>query len=68
MGTVGFFASLVPEDPDTKPAIKVGAILTKLAAFLRDIDISLYSAGWSSYDGERHEVNVRKVTATKAPK
>ena len=68
LGTVGFAVSLVPEDRDTRVAIKVGAILTKFAAFLRDVDLSLYTAGWTRYDESRHEVNVRMVTGVKAPK
>ena len=65
IGTVGFFASLLPEDRDTRPAIKVGVIATKLATFLRDVDLSLYSAGWTRYDETKHLLNMRMVTATK---
>ncbi len=65
LGTAGFVASLVPEDRDTRPVIKVGAILTKFAAFLRDVDLSLYSAGWTRYDSASHQVNTRMVTAVK---
>lgn len=68
LGTVGFVASLVPEDRDTRPAIKAGAILTKFAAFLRDVDLSLYTAGWTRYDSAKHEMNTRMVTAVKAAK
>jgi len=62
LGTGGFFLSLLPEEEDTKPAVKVGHILTKLAAFLRDLDIAVDVAGWSSYDAEKQILRSRSVT------
>ena len=67
ISAVGFFASLVPEERDTKPLIKVGAILTKLGRFVRDIDLVSSYAGWSRYDGERHEIRMRQVTTFRDP-
>jgi len=38
---VGFLLALLPADRETRPAIKLGAILTKLAPALRQLDMSL---------------------------
>lgn len=40
LSAAGFCLSLLPEDRDSRPAIKLGAILTKLAPALRELDLA----------------------------
>jgi len=47
LSAAGFFASLAPQEKDTRPVIKVGAILTKLGRFFREIDLELDRGGFS---------------------
>ncbi len=67
IGTVGFVASLLPEDRDTRPAIKLGLIASKFARFLKDLDIVGDQIGWSVYDPEKHELRSRAVTSFRLP-
>lgn len=39
MSAAGFFLLLPPEDRDTRPMIKIGAILTRPAPALRELDM-----------------------------
>jgi hypothetical protein len=41
VSAAGFFLSMLPQERDTREAIKVGAILTKLAPALRALDLSM---------------------------
>jgi hypothetical protein len=68
IGTAGFVATLLPEERDTVPIIKLGAIATKLAAFLRDIDVAVDTAGWSQYDPAKHEIRSSQTTTIRLPK
>lgn len=70
VGTAGFFVSIMPDFPKAKgpkyirkkQAIrKVGAILTKLAAFIRDVDLGLAYTYWVRYDGEKRALFSRQV-------
>ena len=65
MGTVGFGASILPREKDTVPLIKLGAMLTKLSAFLRKVDLMVDQGGWSRYDAEKHVMTYRQVTQLK---
>jgi hypothetical protein len=66
-GTVGFVLSLLPRDHDTRPVIHLGKILTKAAAFLREIDLGVDYAFWTRYDPEKHAVFVRQMTKVRVP-
>jgi hypothetical protein len=44
---IGFFASLLPAQRETRPIVKLGAILTKLGRFFREIDLELDRGGFA---------------------
>lgn len=67
VGTVGFVASILPRENDTRPVIKLGAILTKLAACIRDCDIARDYGGWMRYDAESHSLRGRRITTFDLP-
>jgi len=67
LGSAGFFLSLVPEERDTRPVIKTGHILTKLAAFLRDVDIAVDYGSWSSYDAGKRRLETTQATKLRVP-
>jgi hypothetical protein len=67
LGTVGFVASLLPQERDTRPVIKVGHILTKLSRFLQDLDIAVDYAAWTTYDAGQRELRTTQVTALRIP-
>ncbi len=67
LGTLGFIGSILPEDKETRPLIKLGGILTKAATFLRDIDLGLDYAGWSRYDPEAHAIFARELIRVRVP-
>jgi hypothetical protein len=67
LGGVGLVASVLPMDRETKPAIKLGPIITKLSMFLRDVDLSLDYGGWTRYDAETHTLRMRQVVTQRAP-
>jgi hypothetical protein len=51
VGAAGFFFSLLPEDRETRPMIRLGAVLTKLAPALRELDLA-YDQGSEMRAGE----------------
>jgi hypothetical protein len=61
LGLAGFGASLAPRNRDTRPLIKAGALLTKLAAFVRDVDLGLDYGSWTVYDKEAHTLVTRQM-------
>ncbi len=67
LGVAGFGASLAPRTRETRPVLKMGAILSKLAAFVRDIDVSLDYATWTVYDAEAHTVTSRQMEMVTVP-
>jgi hypothetical protein len=56
VAAAGFVASILPENHDTRPALKLGAILTKLGTFLRAVDLAVDRGGWARYDAEKHAI------------
>ena len=58
---VGFVASVLPANHDTRHARKLGAILTKLSKFLRDVDIAVDEGSWVRYDPEKHAIFSRQM-------
>ena len=40
LGAAGFGLSMLPKERDTRPLLKMGAILSKLAPFFRELDMS----------------------------
>jgi len=66
IGGVGFVASILPKDRHTRPALKLGAILTKLAIFIREVDLVADYGGWTYYDGEKHSLFSRQMVRLKA--
>ncbi len=62
----GFVASILPENRDTRPVLKVGAILTKLAAFIREVDLLVEFSGWTYYDAEGHAIISKQMARVKA--
>ncbi len=63
----GFFLSMAPEERETRPLIRVGAILTKLGRFVRDVDLALETASWTTFDAEHGRVVTHSVTSFKNP-
>lgn len=55
----GFVASILPKNEETRGPRKLGAILTKLGAFIREIDLAGEYGGWSRYDSEAHAIFAR---------
>jgi hypothetical protein len=58
----GFVLSVLPNNYETRHARKLGAILTKLAVFIRAIDIGVFTGGWTRYEPEHHSVFSRMVS------
>ncbi|MGQ9589422.1 MAG: hypothetical protein ACUVYA_03910 [Planctomycetota bacterium] len=56
---VGFVASILPKNEETRGPRKLGAILTKLGAFIREIDLAGEYGGWSRYDPDAHAIFAR---------
>ncbi len=67
LGVAGFAASLAPKNPDTRPIIKAGAILTKLATFVRDVDLGLDDGSWTVYDKDAHTLVTRQMQRLTVP-
>lgn len=61
-GGVGVAAKLLPENHDTRHARKIGSILVKLSAFLRQVDVAMEVGGWGRYDAASHSVHWRTTT------
>jgi hypothetical protein len=68
VGTIGFVLSVLPRNNDSEPAIKLGQILTKGAAFLRDIDLGIDYGGWTRYDARNHALYSRQMVRVKTPR
>jgi hypothetical protein len=67
-GTAGFCVSLLPERQETRALIRLGAILTKLSAFLRDIEVPFEQAGWSRYDAAERAIFSQAAVRLRAEK
>ncbi len=67
-GIAGFIMSILPEEPDTKPVIKVGSFLGKVSILLREIDLGLDYAAWSAWDPATKSWRARVMTRVKPPK
>jgi hypothetical protein len=68
VAAAGFVASILPEKHDTRPAIKLGAILTKLGTFLRAVDVAVDRGGWARYDSEKHAIFSTDITRIGKPR
>ena len=68
VGVAGFIMSMLPEERDTRPVIKLGSFLGKVSTLLRDIDLGLDYAAWTAWDPETHSWRGRIMTRVKAPK
>jgi hypothetical protein len=67
IGTLGFVGSILPEADETKPIVRAGRILTKLAAFVRDVDLGMDYAFFTRYHPDRHAVTGRSMTRVRVP-
>lgn len=68
VGVIGFVMSLLPEEHDTRPVIRVGHLLGKVSTLLRDLDLGLDYAAWTKWDAETHSWRGRVMTRVKPPK
>ncbi|MBI4585358.1 MAG: hypothetical protein HY717_15200 [Planctomycetes bacterium] len=59
----GFFLSILPKDQQTRPLLKLGAILTKVGVLVRELDLGLKAGGWSQFDREKGQIRVRSATS-----
>ncbi len=58
----GFFLSMIPREKDTEPVLKVGAILTKLGRFFREVDVERDRGGFTRPLKGAEGIQVRTVS------